>query len=125
MNNILLKLQEYKQKNGLEHTQYTIKYDNQQAIQSISFRLSLLLGKISFKRDIAKQEITVKDGQFIMYLLSFWLIATGVWLSMKVDVETLHRLSAGLANITLGLVALVLSITREIKINALKRFLFE
>ncbi|WP_143562317.1 hypothetical protein [Shewanella sp. UCD-KL12] len=125
MDNILLKLQEYKQRNGLDPTQYSVKYDHQRAIKSIFFRLSLLLGKISFERDIAKQEITVKDGQFNMYLLAFWLIDIGVWLSMKVDIETLHRLSAGLANITLGLVTLTLSIVREIKINALKRFLFE
>lgn len=125
MDNILLKLQEYKQRNGLDHTQYSVEYDHQQAIKSISFRLSLLLGKISFERDIVKQQITIKDGQFIMYLMAFGLIAIGVWLSMKVDVDTLHRLSAGLANMTLGFMTLLFSITREIKINALKRFLFE
>ncbi|SQH77221.1 protein of unknown function [Shewanella benthica] len=44
MDKIFQKLQEYKQKNGLEHTHYSVKYDHQQAIQSISFRLSFLLG---------------------------------------------------------------------------------
>lgn len=121
MKSILEKLEVYRERNGFEHTNYATKRDSSGEIRAITFKFSGWLGKFTIERDIATQQLVFK-GFSKMNLVLLAYASTIACYNIQ-DTSTSPLVSS------LFLAGLVIFVTtfllREIKITALKRFLFE
>ena len=111
---VLTRLQDYRSKNGIEHTPYDAKYDQSNNIKAIHFQLSYGLGKFSIERDLANNRIVIKERQWQQWVTVLFFVIMAI-----LNPEQTSLLFAA---VTINIAVLII---KEIKIVALKRFLFE
>ncbi|OEG72130.1 hypothetical protein BEL05_03820 [Shewanella colwelliana] len=111
---VLTRLQDYRSKNGIEHTPYDAKYDQSNNIKAIHFQLSYGLGKFSIERDLANNRIVIKERQWQQWVTVLFFVIMAI-----LNPEQTWLLFAAA---TINIAVLII---KEIKIVALKRFLFE
>ncbi|AQS36863.1 hypothetical protein Sps_01699 [Shewanella psychrophila] len=121
METIIEKLEQYRERNGFEHTNYTTRKDSSGDLREITFKLSGWLGQVRITKDIASKYPAFKDGSKInLLMLAYFGTMLGYYLQQKQTSSLLFSLVIG--GFTAYFAAMIL---REIRITDLKRFLFE
>ncbi|MPY21615.1 hypothetical protein FM037_18125 [Shewanella psychropiezotolerans] len=121
METIIKKLEQYQEKNGFDHTNYSTRKDSSGDIREITFKLSGWLGQVRITKDIASKHPVFKDGSKInLLMLAYFGTMLGYYLQQKQTSSLMFSLVIGSY-----IVYFAVMILREIKITDLKRFLFE
>ena len=121
METIIEKLEQYRKRNGFEHTKYATREDSSGDLRAITFTLSGWLGKFTIEKDIATKQLVFKDFSKINLISLAYFAAMGGYVLQNTITPPLLFSLVIASMITFSIIILL----REIKITDLKRFLFE